>query len=466
MKELFQSVTNNKTTNVTLDDIIALAIAYYNTGLVYADYIKENELSNGEEYFYRCIELLKGKELNRKAILTSIRVRNKLQHILMKQKPNKLELYSIKQLSYKAIELYSQYTEEEKCPNPISIPSILNIEKEESNSLFLLNELHLITVDYLVEQYHNWPKDEDKLVIYIHNLLNKQMPEILKLLDIGCFYWVLASIDLIQYFLLKRRFHEARHHLAAADYMMEKFHNEKLTDETISSESQRTIFDQYENACANIARYWGLYGVTLLYSSKQRLYQSNDEFCEIDNSKSESLVNSKNITDFLLFTDLEKDLESITSKITDTYVLNFDDAKAVFESVLRWFKTAKSYFTIEKDFTIYGRILLEISKVYRCFVYFEQRKVELINIYKQQTDILSDAIVKLHTKAKTKEELKLCTHFHFELGIAYSIFSSVKANKLGDKSLIVTVNIAEIDLEAIELAKNAKKHFISYLKSA
>lgn len=457
MEELFQSATI--TTNVTLDDIIALAITYYNIGLVYADYMEENELYNGINYFNRCIELLKGMELHRKAILTSIRANIKLQYILMKQKSKKSDPHSIKELSYKAIELYSQYTEEEKYPNPINIPSILNIEEEESNSLLLLDELHLTTVDYLVKQYQHWPNDEDKLVIYIHNLLNKQMPEILKVLDIGCYYWVLASIDLIQYFLPNHRFHEARHHLAAADYMMEKLHKEKLIDETASSESVYAIMlDKYNNACANIARYWGLYGIALLSSSKKRLYQIKDECCEIHrDSKSESLVNST--TDFLLFTDLEKDLESITNKITDTYVLNFDDTKTVLVNILRWLDIAKSYFTIEKNFLIYGRILLEIFRAYKLFAHFEQYKVNLIKIYRKQIEILENAIIKLHPKAGRNEEYQICMIFHMELGIAYSAFSSIMANKLDDKSLIITVNYAEMDPEASKLAKNALKYF-------
>lgn len=462
MEDLFQSTT--MTTNVTLDNIIVLAIAYFNMGLIHVDSKEENELCAGKNYFMRCMELLKGKELDRKAILTSIQVYVKLQCIL-----NKLQKPKTSELLYEAMELYLKYTEEEnRYPNPINIPSVLGIEEEEeSNSRLLLDNLHLTTVDYLVKRYNHWPKNEDKIVIYIHNLLNKQIPETMKFQNVGCYYWALASIDLIQYFLWNHRFTEARHHLAAADYIMEEFH--KFINKTTSSEYHTLMLDKYQNARANIARYWAFYGNKLLCSSKEKLYQRNDESCKTDNSKSESLSSEKNITDFLLFTDLEKDLENITSTITDTYVLNLNNAKTVFVNVLKWLNTAKSYFTVENDFVTYGRILLENFKAFKYLACFEHSKDNLIKIYKRQIEILEDAIKELHPKAKTKEELQICKIIHFELGIAYSTFSSINTERLDkfDKGLIININYANtnynLDSETCQSMKNAIKHFTSYL---
>ncbi|XP_025269632.1 protein KBP homolog [Camponotus floridanus] len=435
MEDLFRSTT--MTTNVTLDNIIVLAIAYLNMGLIYVDSKEENELCAGKNYFMRCIELLKGKELDRKAILTSIEVYTKLQCIL-----NKLQKPKTSELLYEAMELYLKYTEEEnKYPNPINIPSILGIEKEKSNSRLLLADVYLTTVDYLVKRYKDSPKNDDKLVIYIHNLLNKEIPETMKFQNVGCYYWALASIDLTQYFLCNHRFTEARHHLAAADYIMEEFH--KFINETISSEYYTLMLDKYQNAHANIARYWATYGNKLLCSSKEKLFQRNEESCKTDNSKSESLMSSeKNITDFLLFTDFKKDLRNITSTITDTYVSNINDAKTVFVNILKWLNTAKLYFTIENNFVIYGQTLLEISKAYKYLAYFEHSKDNLIKLYKRQIDHLEDAIKELHPKAKKKEELYICKIIHFELGIAYSTFANS---------------------ETCQSMKNATKHFTSYL---
>lgn len=462
MEGLFQSTT--LATNVTLDDIIVLAIAYFNMGLMYVDSKEENELCAGKNYFMRCIELLKGKELDRKAILTSIEVYTELQCIL-----NKLQKSKTSELFYEALELYLKYTEEEnKYPSPINIPSILGIVEEKSNSRLLLADIHLANIAYLVKQYKQYPKNDDKLVIYIHNLLNKQIPEIMKFENVGCYYWALASIDLTQYFLFNHRFTEARHHLAAADYIMEEF--QKFIKETTSSEYHTLMLDKYQNAHANIAKYWASYGNKLLCASKEKLFQRNEESCKTDTSKSESLLSSeKNITDFLLFTDLEKNLENITSTITDTYVLNIDDAKEVFVNVLKWLNTAKLYFTIENDFETYGQILLEMFKAYKYFAYFEHSKDKLIKLYKRQIEFLEDAIEELQPKAKEKGQLYICRSIYFELGIAYSTLASINTERLDnfDKNLIININYANmncnLDLETCNSMKNATKHFISYL---
>lgn len=464
MEELFRSIT---TTNVTLDDIIALAIAYFNMGLMHIDCTEENELHACENYFTKCLELLKGKELHCKAILTSVEVYIKLQCILIKrQKTQKSELF------YKAMELYLEYTKEEnKYPNPINIPSILGIEKEELNSRLLLDELHLTTINYLLNQYHYWPKNQPKLVIYVHNLLNKQIPETMKFLDVGCYYWALASVNLIEYFLSECHFTEARHHLAAAEYMMEKFYKDKLENTTLSEPLHALMLDKYQDASAYIARYWGFYGNILLRSSKDKFYQRDDESCKTDNSESKSLINSKeNITDFLLFTDLEKDLESITSEIPDTYVLNLNDAKTIFAKILNWLNIAQKYFTEEKNFVTHGRILLETSSAYKYFAHFEYSKDNLIKMHKRRIEILEKSIEKLHLKAKTEEELQVCKQIHFELGIAYTSFISIRDDKLDklEKNIFIDTDcpdICNINSETLELVKKAKEYFNLYLNS-
>ncbi|XP_029679246.1 protein KBP homolog isoform X1 [Formica exsecta] len=463
MDDLFQYVTNVTSTNVTFDDIIVLAIAYFNIGLAYADCTDEKELYAGKNYFMRCIKLLEGKELERKAILTAIRVLIELRCVLIKlQKPGES-----KPLLDKAMELYLKYTEEKnKYLDPINVSNILGIE-EESNFQLSLDKLHLITVDQLVKQYHLWPKDKDRLVIYIHNLLNRQILETLECLDIECYYWALASVDLSQYFISKHCFTEARHHLAAADYVMERFHKDKLMtiDKTTYSESiHASMFDKYQHVCANTARFWGFYGIALLRLSKEKLCQENDKSCETDDSKSESLINpEKKSINFLLFADLEKDLENITSQIADTYVLNLNDAKVVFVNVLRWLDIAKSYFTIEKNFGHYGKIIIEISKAYKYFAYFEQSKVKQIKICKLRIEILENAIKELYIRAKRKEEFLICKHIHFELGIAYSAFSDMKTDKLDDETLIMTVEYDAIFTEIHQSVKNAIEHFKLYL---
>lgn len=455
MDNLFQNVTSS--THTTLDNIIVLAIAYMNMGLMYIVCTEESQLCISKDHFIRCIELLKGKELERKAILTAIRVRLELRCAFNKLKKSK----ESDLLLDEALELYLKYTKEEnKYPDPINIPTILGTEDEENFELSL-EQLHLMTVDNLVKRYHVSPANQEKFVIYIHNLLNRQLFDTLELLDIKCYYWALASIDLTQFFILKHRFTEARHHLAAADYMMERLHKEKLIDAKTRSQSLYTdILIKYQHACATIARYWSFYGITLLSSSKERLCRINNKSCKLD-PRLESLINSKKESEnVLLFTGLEKDLENITSQIPDTYVLNLDEAKIVFVNILRWLDIAKSYFTIEEHFIQHGRTIIDISKAYKYFAYYEQCKLKQIKIYKLQVEILENAVKKLHQHAKTNEEMEICRHIHFDLGLAYSAFLDVKCDKMHDNT---TLDLTDLSLEVRQLVKNAVAQFKSYL---
>lgn len=456
MDNLFQNVISS--TDTTFDNIIVLAIAYMNMGLMYIVCTEETQLCTSKDHFMRCIELLKGKELERKAILTAIRVHLELRCVFNKlKKPEESDL-----LLDQALELYLKYTKEEnEYPDPINIPIILGIEDEENFQLSL-EQLHLMTVDNLVRRYHLSPTNTEKFVIYIHNLLKRQIFETLKFLDIKCYYWVLASVDLTQYFILKHRFTEARHHLAAADYVMERLHKDKLIDAKTCSQSLYTsMLSKYQHARATIARYWSFYGITLLCSSKERLCRINNKSCKID-PRLESLINSrKESENVLLFTDLEKDLKSIISQVPDTYVSNLDEAKVVFVEVLRWLDIAKSYFTIEEQLVQYGKIIIDISKAYKYFAYYEQCKFKQIKIYKRQVKILENAIKKLHQHAKTNEELNICKHIHFDLGLAYSAFLDVKCDKIHDNTAL---DVTDLKLEIKQLVKNAVTQFKSYLQ--
>ncbi|XP_029164851.1 protein KBP homolog [Nylanderia fulva] len=455
MDNLFENLTSS--TDTTFDDIIVLAIAYMNVGLMYVACTEETQLCVSKNYFMKCNELLKGKELERKAILTAIRVRHELRLVFNKLKKTEESDLFLDQ----ALELYLKYTKEEnKYPDPINVPTILGIEDEE-NFLLSLEQLHLMTVDYLVNQYHKSPGNKEKLIIYIHTLLNKQLFEALQFLDIECYYWALASCDITQYFILKHRFTEAKHHLAAADYMMERLYKDKLIEAKTRSESLYTsMLSKYQHARATIARYWSFYGITLLRSSKERLCRINNKCCKID-GRLESLTNSKKESEnLLLFPDLEKDLECITSKIPDTYVLNLDEAKVVFVSVLRWLDTARSYFTIEKQMIQHGRIIIEISKAYKYFAYYEQCKFKQIKLYKLQVEILENAIKQLHLHAKTNEEQEICKHIHFDLGIAYSAFLDIKCEKMHDNTAL---NFEDLNTEVKQIVENAVTQFKSYL---
>ncbi|XP_029679685.1 uncharacterized protein LOC115245478 [Formica exsecta] len=114
MNNLFQNVTTS--TEIEFDNIIALAVAYSNLGYIYV--FKQENFHVGKDHLVKCMELLKGKELHRKAILIAIEVLIELSEVwkILSQYENCYPLLD------KAMELYINYTkEEDEYPHPINV---------------------------------------------------------------------------------------------------------------------------------------------------------------------------------------------------------------------------------------------------------------------------------------------------------------------------------------------------------
>ncbi|XP_029158115.1 protein KBP homolog [Nylanderia fulva] len=450
MKNLFQNVTTS--TETGFDDIIALAVAYYNLGELHLEDIK---LEVAEDNFMRCIELLNGKELDCKAILTAIRVHLQLYYVWIKIK----KLEKCFPLLDKAMELYLNYTkeDEDEYPYPIEIATVLHIQNITLNSKIVLADLHTITLKLLMEQYKLKPIDKHKFVIYVHNLLNKELIEGLKTDSTISIFWANTAADLCLYFVHHDLFIEARDHLGAADCMMEIYFNTMCEKQNTSN--LRAEINDYELFCANIAILWGKYGVFLLRSSIENLPQY-DKSCEANNIKLKSLAKSKEeLTKSLTFIDLKKNLEHI--EIPATYVSNLNDAKRIFSHILKTFNLAKKYYTVDKNIFCYMDIILHISAAYEYYAYFVDDDINKLKLIKQCIKILENAVSNVVIKCKTLEEYQLVKKFYFKLAICYSTLLNMTSEKFNDIEEITD----EMRMETKQLVKNIVDNFTLYLKS-
>ncbi|XP_067217281.1 KIF-binding protein isoform X1 [Linepithema humile] len=386
------------------DDIVALAITYFNMGLVYSD-TELQDIVISETHFTTCVTLLKEKELERKAIVTIIRVLIELHTISHKLKqPEKS--YSFLNT---AMELYSKYTKEEiEYPDPINFNAILGMDDEKyQNSKIILENLQLTTLLSMSTLYEKNFRDKHKFVIYVHNILDQLTETISCMLKAYPFYWAMTSINLFQYFVHSYRFIEARNHMIAAEYMMKMFHEqviEPLSNEEIDAELYSLLQKLDNIGYNNVNKFWGIYGAELLTASTNKLLhiEENNEPSETDNSKSESVMKSKDLTKLLIFSDERKDFEGFAAHFPDECVSNLNDAKSIFVNVLKCFDTVKKYFTIKEYPTDFLDISIATSKVYKCLATFEQDKSRQIKLHKRRAETLRNISSELENICREK----------------------------------------------------------------
>ncbi|CAL1679535.1 unnamed protein product [Lasius platythorax] len=358
------------------------------------------------------------------------------------------------------MELYLNYTkEEDEYPDPIYIPIFFHLEDERNLKISLI-KLHKLTLGCIVELYHLQPVDKHKFVIYVHNLLNKQVTKTIASIDKDeSMYWANASFDLCDYFTYHDRFVEAKIHLAATDYMIGIHHTLMIKDQDYSACSE--MHKSYELSCANVAMGWVLYGIRLLKSSKKRLLQcESDKSCEANNIKSESPAKfEEGLMKPLEFVDLKEALENI--EMPDTYVSSLDDAKIVFANVLKWYNKAKTYYTAEKFLTTYVEIIINISTAYKYYMDFVGNTSKQIKLIKQCIKILEHAVSIVFPRCNTLEEYAHCQDLYFHLAIAYSMLLEMTSEESHEIKEITD----EMRMETKRLTKSIIDNFQLYLKS-
>ncbi|XP_071564413.1 KIF-binding protein-like [Temnothorax nylanderi] len=404
-------------TDRKFDDIVALSTAYYNMGLEYATSTDTDDLNTAVQCFSRCLEILKDKQLDRKAILTSIGALNELNSVC--EKVNNMK--GTHKFLNSALELYLEYTLEDNYPDPIHIASLVGIKEKESNPKIILDTLHHTTLQDLGLQYLTRSKDKDGFVMYLHNMLNIRLTDMVSdeaKFDERCLDMALTLFDMSRFFLANNRFAEAKSHIAVGNFVICKLAAD--TSKTAEKESKASFhlynenYDYADYTFAISAKSWGFYGVSLLRFWMEKFSQNKEnKSFEMQDLMSKLEIKSEK-TD-LIFSDLKKELECKNIEIAETCILNLSDAKSVFVKTLRQLKIAKEYFTADTDIESYAKITLKISDAYKYFAGFEEQKDNQIKLHKGRIKLLEDARKKFHRITEDDRESQIYKRIWYEV---------------------------------------------------
>ncbi|KAL6255865.1 hypothetical protein P5V15_013107 [Pogonomyrmex californicus] len=451
--EILEALIHCKETLCT----VAAAITHLNIGILQAD-LEDTGLAI--EYFKKCIDLLEDSKLTAEGILPALSANNQLGLIYAQRGSYEEAKDFLKQ----AEDLYIKFTDDIKL-DPVHMVTIMGIEEIEGDlcAKSILEKLHTLTLYYLAQVCRELD-DKCNFALYCHRTLSKQLSQNKITQDLDYVDWALNAATISQYFIEQDKFPQARHHLAAASCILEKYSEilkAKGTRET--SESLAAEYENYDHRSASIARCWAKYGIALLGASKERLLkrfeQEEEQYLKSAKVSNEAYKYSQTETmEDPRFVDLEPELESITNEITDMYLLDFNDARPVFLNVRKWLDKAKEYYTFENHASDYAWIAQDLSQAYKYLAFFEDNEDRQARMHKRRIDILEKVIEGLCPRYYRV----VCREIWIELAETYLEILDLKFERLQASNEKATPQmIAKIE----RLSRNSIKHFQSYLNS-
>ncbi|KDR21661.1 KIF1-binding protein-like protein [Zootermopsis nevadensis] len=399
-----------------------LGVVSLNLGLVSID---TEELSTGEEQLMNCIDSLNDDALKPEVILILITALNQL-GILWSERgdPEKSREYL-----EKAEKLYEEFTNHaSSCTAAVSFQDLFrtsNPEMPQPDAENMLEKLYTLTLYYLAQIYGNL-NDHVKSAAYCHTTLKRQLES----KDFDPVDWALNSATLSQYFMEKNGFSQARHHLAAASFILDQYESDLSLQEG-DDEALEAKRERFKHRSADVARCWAKYGILLLSNSKERLMSEvNENESETSNTNIQELVENNiallctGVVEDLGFTSLE--LSSYEDQITDKYVLIYEDARKVFLNAQEWLTKAKQYYTLEGHASDCVQITQDLSQLYKYLAFFEEDEERQSRMHKRRIDHLESVLKELNPHYY----LLVCRQLWYELGETYSDILDIKLQRL------------------------------------
>lgn len=443
---------------------IMLAVTFMNKGILH---VHIEELDDGEQQFMKCLDFLKGRELDSEAVLIIIICLNSLGIIWSRwNQPEKALTFF-----QRAYQIYKNYTNKEDYRKvTFSIVELFGIvDTDQDLNCAKEEKIHTLTIYYLAQTYAIL-KDDKKSAMYYHILLKRALQEKEENSEnFDYIEWALNATTLSHCFMKNEKFSLARHHLAAASYILQQYENilkEKYPD--TESEKAAAEWERFRYRSADIARCWASYGLFLLISSKKRLMDKVEkEDIEQDDlqdtTESESDSKSEKELEELFGKDpqfdlLVDDIKPFVNQITDTYILDYNDARLVFLNIQKWLDQAKTYYTLDEHASEHVQIVQEMALMYKYLSFFEESEDRKAKMHKRRIDLLEDVVKKLNPRYYEN----VCMEIWLELGQAYTVILDIKLDRLETKQNGPDTHaVAKIN----HLANNAIDNYLLFVDS-
>ncbi|KYN02925.1 KIF1-binding protein like protein [Cyphomyrmex costatus] len=238
--------------------------------------------------------------------------------------------------------------------------------------------------------------------------------------------WAIIVAKISYHFIDEEKFPQARYHLAVSSYILKKYLKTLKAKGTMETrESISAEYEHYDKTVANVAKYWVQYGIALLYTSQDPRFRG-----------------------------FVSKLRSISNKITDKYLFDFNSAKVVFRTVRKSVKKVKKYYTFENYPLDYAYNALYFSEAYNLLTFFECQD-KRVKMHKRRVEILEEVINRLCPR----DHQFVCRRIWLDLAEAYLAMVKLMETR------VVRSKEKKLISKFENLAKSGIKHHQSYLNS-
>lgn len=392
-----------------------LGAVYYYLGSISVDV---EELVNARKFLDKCREVIEPYKNTTEVVQVAQMMFNQLAILTAKNQPQDA-LIDITQ----AKSIYEDFKTTHEVPVDVSDLFVANIEGYDVEKAIRNYEKNYTLTLYYLAQIYGALKDALKSSVYCHVTLQRQ----LEYDDYDPIDWALNSATLSQFFMEKNGFKQARHHLAASSFILDKYRDE-LNRVTEHNEENDSKLENFKHRYADVARCWAKYGLLLLSVSKERLLKNTDDL-----NKNESLsTDLLQMESTLHVEELSRldfptlDLGSYESQITDQFVLTMQDARKVFANIQDWLNKAHEYYTINNLASDYIEILQDKSQMYANLAFFEENPENQAKLHKRRADLLETVLKDINPTYY----LQYCRQIWFELAQIYTDILDIKIDKV------------------------------------
>lgn len=366
-----------------------LAVTYYLLGSICYDV---EEPHHGDDYTSKSISCISNDPLQPERIICYLSSLNLIGYAACKY--DKLEL-SLEHLE-KAEALYKIY--KDKFSFAKEFGTLFGIE--DHNDVNGLEKCHTQTLFYLAQVY-SAKKLRIKAAKYCHTTLRRQ----LEMKEYDSIEWSLNSATLSQYLIEQNAFREARTHLAAAQFILEKY-KEELDNRNEDSEELKALKESLRHRRADVYRCWAKYGLYILIASKERLLASEGDSVDPEPQPPVDLQG-------LCFPGFEEEImREYENSVTCNFILTYEDARPVFLKSQEWLNVAKEYYSLEDLASDHVSILQDSSSLYQLLAFFQQDEGIQCKLHKRRLDMLDKAVNELNPVYY----MKVCRELWYELG--------------------------------------------------
>lgn len=380
------------------------------------------EVSNARKYLDKCLEVIGPLKSAPEVVQVAQLVFNQLAILTAENEPKDALTYITE-----AKNVYRFFKESHEMPIDISDLFVANIEAYDIEKAIGNFEKNYTLTLYYLAQIYGALKDALKSSIYCHITLQRQ----LEYDDYDPIDWALNAATLSQVFMERNGFKQARHHLAASSYILDKY-EETLNQLTEHSEENDAKIENFKHRSADVARCWAKYGLLLLSTSKERLLKHTDDINKNDSLSTDMSKleldpeDSEHVEDLSHLDFPTLDLTSYEAQVTDQFVLTMQDARGVFTNIQKWLNKAHEYYTMNNLASDYIEIAQDKSQMYANLAFFEDNPENQAKLHKRRADLLESVVNEINPTYY----LQYCRQIWFELAQICTDILDIKIDKL------------------------------------